>query len=149
VAVSAWMGHTVTKPHPANLSMTGYGGGLWGEIGPGSMWHDFMKAYYSNKRPLDWSRPADVISGLLCKLTGQPVPDSVPSDLTVKDIFVKALADQQQPVPCQDPNNPNPDASPSPGAGDGGPSPSPGDGGPLPSPTDILPTPIVLPSPHH
>jgi membrane peptidoglycan carboxypeptidase len=85
VAVATWMGRTVMKPAPHNESMNG----LWGEVGPGSAWRQFMKAYYGGKKPADWARPPEVASLALCKLTGQPGID-LPAELAVTDLALKA-----------------------------------------------------------
>ena len=87
LAVAAWMGRTVTQPSPHNESMVGSAGGLWGEIGPASSWKQFVKAYYQ-KKPADWSRPSEVSSMTLCKLTGQPAPADVSPELTVQDLVI-------------------------------------------------------------
>jgi len=90
LAVSSWMGRTVSQPTPHNESMsTRAYGGLWGEIGPASSWKQFMKAYYASKKPADWARPADVTPMTLCKLTGQPAPVDVAPELTIQDLVVK------------------------------------------------------------
>jgi penicillin-binding protein 1A len=89
IAVASWMGRTVMQPTPHNESMyTARYGGLWGEIGPASSWRQFVKAYYGSKKPADWSRPAEVSTMTLCKLTGQPAPVDVSSDLAVQDLVV-------------------------------------------------------------
>jgi membrane peptidoglycan carboxypeptidase len=86
LAVASWMGRTVTLPMPHNESMsTRTYGGLWGEIGPASSWRQFMKAYYGNKKPADWARPAGVAPMTLCKLTGLPAA-SVPDGLGITDL---------------------------------------------------------------
>ncbi|MEO6796999.1 MAG: transglycosylase domain-containing protein [Candidatus Dormibacter sp.] len=84
LAVASWMGRTVTLPTPHNESMNG----LWGEIGPASSWRQFMKAYYGSRKPADWTRPADVVSTTVCKLTGQPAAQ-IPAGLGVTDLVVK------------------------------------------------------------
>lgn len=162
LAVAAWMGRTVTRPHPAKESMN-Y---LWGETGPGAVWHAFMKAYYQGRQaPSDWSRPADVVSMTFCKSTGLPAVAAT-SDETVADISVKAVAAPEASVapslaaePPVDSCAPAgsaaiaaPTAGPSPG-----PSPSPVAAsppvivpsiGPLPSPgSSILPSPVSAPAP--
>ena len=88
LAVASWMGRTVTKPAPHNESMTGPAGGLWGEIGPASSWRQFVKAYYGNKKPADWARPAEVSPMTLCKLTGQPAPADLSPDLAITDLVI-------------------------------------------------------------
>jgi membrane peptidoglycan carboxypeptidase len=89
IAVASWMGRTVMQPTPHNESMyTSRYGGLWGEIGPASSWRQFVKAYYGSKKPADWSRPADVSTMTLCKLTGLPAPVDVSPDLAVQDLVV-------------------------------------------------------------
>jgi membrane peptidoglycan carboxypeptidase len=149
LAVAAWMGRTVMKPHPAKESMN-Y---LWGETGPGAVWHAFMTAYYrARPAPADWTRPADVVSMSFCKATGQPATGATP-DETVSDIYVKAAAlAQATAVPSAGASaNPLPDscASASSAAGDGGVSANPP---PSPSPsasataTPILPSIVPLPS---
>jgi membrane peptidoglycan carboxypeptidase len=98
LAVASWMGRTVTRPSPHNESMVGPAGGLWGEIGPASSWKQFMKAYLS-KKPSDWTRPAEVSSMTLCKLTGQPAPSDVPPELAVTDLAI--TPDPATPIgPC-------------------------------------------------
>src|SRR5579864_893555 len=89
LAVASWMGRTVTQPTPHNESMypSRYGG-LWGEIGPASSWRQFMKTYYSGKKPADWARPAGISSMSLCRLTGQPAPDGLTADLAITDLVV-------------------------------------------------------------
>jgi membrane peptidoglycan carboxypeptidase len=89
VAVASWMGRTVSQPTPHNESMytTRYGG-LWGEVGPASSWKQFMKAYYGSKKPADWTRPAEVSSMTLCRLTGQPAPPDLSADLAVTDLVI-------------------------------------------------------------
>ncbi len=129
VSVAAWMGRTVMKPKPENLSMSGPRGGLWGETGPGVVWHQFMKAYYAaHKKPADWARPADVVAQNFCRQTGQPTDQAIP-DLTITDIFLKTVqAATQAPAPC--------------GQSAGEPAPT-----PAPAPSDeATPPPIVLPS---
>src|SRR2546423_1434734 len=130
LAVASWMGRTVTQPTPHNESMNG----LWGEIGPASSWRQFMKAYYPSKKPADWTRPAEVASLALCKLTGQPAPPDVSPDLAITD-FV-AIPDPAAPpaAPCGSPGPGS--ALPTPGAGAGLP-------GVLPS---ISPPAIPIPS---
>src|SRR5713101_2880413 len=88
LAVATWMGRTVTQPTPHNESMSGRYGGLWGETGPGSSWHQFMKAYYAGKKAADWVRPAELVPTTLCKLTGQPAPPDVSPDLAIQDLVV-------------------------------------------------------------
>ena len=89
LAVASWMGRTVTQPAPHNESMyTSRYGGLWGEVGPASSWKQFVKAYYGAKKPADWTRPAEVSSMTLCKLTGQPAPADVSPDLAVTDLVI-------------------------------------------------------------
>ncbi len=89
LAVASWMGRTVTQPTPHNESMSSSRyGGLWGEIGPASSWRQFLKAYYANKKPADWARPAEVSTMTLCKLTGQPAPIDVSPDLGVQDLVI-------------------------------------------------------------
>jgi len=89
LAIASWMGRTVSTPTPHNESMSrpGYGG-LWGEVGPASSWRQFVKAYYGGKKPADWSRPADVSTQTLCKLTGQPAPADVSADLGITDLVI-------------------------------------------------------------
>ena len=82
LVVASWMGRTVSQPTPHNESMNG----LWGEIGPASSWRQFMKAYYSTRKPADWARPADVVQMALCKLTGQPAPADVAPELAIQDL---------------------------------------------------------------
>jgi len=82
LVVASWMGRTVSQPTPHNESMNG----LWGEIGPASSWRQFMKAYYSTRKPADWARPADVVHMALCKLTGQPAPADVAPELAIQDL---------------------------------------------------------------
>jgi membrane peptidoglycan carboxypeptidase len=94
LAVAAWMGRTVTKPVPANESMKF----LWGETGPGSVWHRFMQAYYNGRKPADWARPPDVQTSLFCKDTGVPTGLGAP-DLTVSE-FVLQSAPAPSPAPC-------------------------------------------------
>jgi membrane peptidoglycan carboxypeptidase len=90
LAVSSWMGRTLSLPTPHNESMsTRAYGGLWGEIGPASSWKQFMKAYYVTKKPADWARPAEVAQLTLCKLTGQPAPVDVAPENTLQDLAVK------------------------------------------------------------
>ncbi len=90
LAVASWMGRTLSQPTPHNESMsTRAYGGLWGEIGPASSWKQFMKAYYGNKKPADWARPADVTPMTLCKLTGQPAPADVAPEFTIQDLALK------------------------------------------------------------
>ena len=89
LAVASWMGRTVMQPTPHNESMyTSRYGGLWGEIGPAYSWKQFVKAYYSSKKPADFTRPAEVSSITLCKLTGQPAPSGVAPELAVQDLVV-------------------------------------------------------------
>src|SRR5437868_7240720 len=88
LSVASWMGRTVTQPTPHNESMTGSAGGLWGEIGPASSWRQFVKAYYGNKKPANWARPAEVSAMTLCKLTGQPAPADLSPDLAVTDLVI-------------------------------------------------------------
>jgi membrane peptidoglycan carboxypeptidase len=85
LAVASWMGRTVSQPTPHNESMNG----LWGEIGPAASWRQFIKAYYSAKKPADWARPADVVSITLCKLTGRPAPADVAPENAIQDLAVK------------------------------------------------------------
>ncbi|MDQ6883088.1 MAG: penicillin-binding protein [Candidatus Dormibacteraeota bacterium] len=87
LAVASWMGRTVTLPTPRNESMNG----LWGEVGPSMAWRQFVKAYYAGRKPADWTRPADVVSTRLCKLTGQPAAQ-IPAELTVTDLSIKSDA---------------------------------------------------------
>jgi membrane peptidoglycan carboxypeptidase len=136
LAVASWMGRTVTQPTPHNESMsTGGSSGLWGETGPGASWHQFMKAYYQAKKPADWVRPAEVASVTLCKLTGQPAPPDVSSELAIQDLVVKA-----------DPSAPPPAACGSPAPTDGLPAATPGAGAGLPG---VLPSisPPAIPTP--
>jgi membrane peptidoglycan carboxypeptidase len=133
LAVASWMGRTVTQPTPHNESMstTRYGG-LWGETGPATSWRQFMKAYYSAKKPADWVRPAEVATLTLCKLTGQPAPPDVSPDLAIQDLVVPDLA-APPPAPCG-----------SPAAGNGLPAATPGPGSGLPG---VLPSISPLPIP--
>jgi membrane peptidoglycan carboxypeptidase len=85
LVVASWMGRTVSQPTPHKEPMNG----LWGEVGPGSTWHQFMKAYYAGKKPADWARPADVTPMTLCKLTGQPAPVDVAPENAIQDLAVK------------------------------------------------------------
>ncbi|HKV30916.1 MAG TPA: transglycosylase domain-containing protein, partial [Candidatus Dormibacteraeota bacterium] len=85
LVVASWMGRTVSLPTPHNESMNG----LWGEIGPASSWRQFMKAYYSARKPADWTRPAEVVQIALCKLTGQPAPPDVAAELAIQDLALK------------------------------------------------------------
>ncbi len=85
VVVATWMGRTVSQPTPHKEPMNG----LWGEVGPGSSWRQFMKAYYTGKKPADWVRPAEVVSMTLCKLTGQPAPVDAAPGLVIQDLAVK------------------------------------------------------------
>jgi membrane peptidoglycan carboxypeptidase len=135
LAVASWMGRTVTQPTPHNESMSTRAGGLWGETGPGMSWHQFMKAYYQAKKPADWVRPAEVASVTLCKLTGQPAPPDVSSELAIQDLVVKA-----------DPSAPPPAACGSPAPTDGLPAATPGAGAGLPG---VLPSisPPAIPTP--
>ena len=88
LAVASWMGRTVTIPVPRNESMNG----LWGEVGPASSWRQFLKAYYAGRvRPADFTRPAEVVSATVCKLTGQVATD-IPADLAVTDLVIKGAA---------------------------------------------------------
>jgi membrane peptidoglycan carboxypeptidase len=90
LAVSSWMGRTVSQPTPHNESMsTRAYGGLWGEVGPASSWKQFVKAYYGSKKPADWARPVEVAPMTLCKLTGQPAPVDVAPEFTIQDLTVK------------------------------------------------------------
>jgi len=113
LAVASWMGRTLSQPTPHNESMsTRAYGGLWGEIGPASSWKQFMKAYYGNKKPADWARPADVTRMTLCKLTGQPAPADVAPEFTIQDLALKP--DPALPAaPC---GTPAPGGTPSGGA---------------------------------
>ena len=113
LAVASWMGRTLSQPTPHNESMsTRAYGGLWGEIGPASSWKQFMKAYYANKKPADWARPADVTPMTLCKLTGQPAPADVAPEFTIRDLALKP--DPALPAaPC---GTPAPGGTPSGGA---------------------------------
>jgi penicillin-binding protein 1A len=97
LAVATWMGRTVTKPAPANESMRS----LWGETGPGAVWHKFMQAYYGSRKPADWTRPADVQTGFFCKDTGAPT-DQAAAGLTVSDLLLKS-APLPAPAPCAAP----------------------------------------------
>jgi len=143
VAVATWMGRTVTKPQPANESMYGAGSGLWGEIGPGVVWHQFMKNYYGNRKPADWARPPDVVSVTVCKQTGVPTDEST-SELTGSEIFLKPIPPAK---PCGEhegdssSSSSNPEASPSPGLDDQPPVVLP--------PRFVLPTPTPRPKPTH
>jgi membrane peptidoglycan carboxypeptidase len=87
LAVATWMGRTVTKPVPANESMRS----LWGETGPGTVWHKFVQAYYGSRKPIDWTRPSDVQSGFFCKDTGAQTDHAVP-DVTVSDLMLQTDA---------------------------------------------------------
>ncbi|TMD50294.1 MAG: penicillin-binding protein [Chloroflexi bacterium] len=115
VAVASWMGRTVTQPTPHNESMNG----LWGEIGPASSWRQFMKAYYPSKKPADWTRPAEVVSLTLCKLTGQPAPPDVSPDLAIQDLVT--IPDPAAPpaAPCGSPAPVSVLPAPTAGAGSG------------------------------
>jgi len=138
LAVAAWMGRTVMTPTPRNESMNG----LWGETGPGAVWHAFMTSYYSSRRPADWARPAEVTMRALCKATGQPADPAAPAGSTVQELTVGAGLPSTA-APC---------GGAAGVAGDGGasigPSPSPaaspglpGEGvTPSPSPLLILPS---------
>ncbi len=95
LAVATWMGRTVTKPVPANESMKS----LWGETGPGSVWHKFMQAYYSGRKPADWTRPSDVQTSLFCKETGVPTGLGAP-DVTIAELVLQS-APPVPPAPCE------------------------------------------------
>ena len=119
LAVAAWMGRTVSSPTPHNESMsTARYGGLWGEIGPASSWKEFVKAYYARRKPADWTRPAEVSSMTLCKLTGLPAPDGLTPDLAITDLVV-----------TPDPNSPRAACGPVPGSDGPAASPAPSDAG--------------------
>lgn len=133
LAVASWMGRTVAQPTPHNESMSGRYGGLWGETGPGAVWHQFMKAYYAGKKPADWARPADVASLTLCKLTGQLAPSDVSPDLAIQDL-----------VPIPDPAAPPPAPCGSPATGNGLPAATPAPSAGLPG---VLPSVSPLPTP--
>ena len=85
LAVASWMGRTVSLPTPHNESMNG----LWGETGPATAWRQFVKAYYGSRKPADWTRPAEVVSTTVCKLTGQPAAQ-IPAGLGVTDLVIKS-----------------------------------------------------------
>jgi penicillin-binding protein 1A len=120
LAVASWMGRTLTAPTPHNESMsTSRYGGLWGEIGPAFSWREFMKSYYGSKKPADWTRPAEVSSMTLCKLTGQPAPDGLSPDLATTDLVI-----------TPDPSAPRSACGPAPG------SPGPAAATPTPATTD-------------
>jgi len=74
---------------------------LWGETGPGTVWHKFMQAYYGSRKPADWTRPADVQTGFFCKDTGAPT-DQAAAGLTVSDLLLKS-APLPPPAPCAPP----------------------------------------------
>src|SRR5256885_2044156 len=130
LAVASWMGRAGTQPTPHHESVNG----LWGRDWPASSWRQFMKAYYSSKKPADWTRPAEVVSLTLCKLTGQPAPPDVSPDLAIQDL-----------VTIPDPAAPPAAPCGSPGPGSGLPTPGAGAGlpGVLPS---ISPPAIPIPS---
>jgi penicillin-binding protein 1A len=119
LAVASWMGRTVTVPAARNESMNG----LWGETGPASSWRQFLKAYYAGRKPADFSRPAEVTSTTVCKLTGQPAAD-IPAELAVTDLVIKGEAAQT--ATC--------------GGGSGGSEPSGGNLPSLPGPPGLLPS---------
>ncbi|HYM51223.1 MAG TPA: transglycosylase domain-containing protein [Candidatus Limnocylindrales bacterium] len=133
LAVAAWMGRTVMSPTPHNESMNQ----LWGETGPGAVWHAFMSAYYAAvHKPADWTRPQDVVREALCKATGQPADSSAAPDLTVMDLTVRAALPTTA-APCGEPSSaaaavPAPSPTPAPDAG-------------LPG-VGISPAPIILPT---
>jgi membrane peptidoglycan carboxypeptidase len=132
LAVASWMGRTVTQPTPHNESMNG----LWGEVGPATSWLQFMKAYYPGKKPADWTRPAEVATLTLCKLTGQLAPADVAPDLAIKDL-----------VPVPDPASPPAAACGSAAPRDGLPSATPSAGSGLPGVLpSISPPPLPLPT---
>jgi membrane peptidoglycan carboxypeptidase len=139
LAVASWMGRTVTQPTPHNESMSRGSNGLWGETGPATSWRQFMKAYYSGKKPADWARPAEVVATTLCKLTGQPARPDVSPDLVIQDLVV--------PDPAAPPAAPCGSAT----AGNGLPTPAPGAGSGLPgvlpsiSPQPIPSLPPIVP----
>ena len=121
LAVAAWMGRTVSSPTPHNESMyTARYGGLWGEVGPAFSWKEFMKAYYAGKKPADWTRPADVSSMTLCKLTGQPAPDGLTPDLAVTDLALTPDPGSPRAACGSIPGSNEPAASPSPPSDAGG-----------------------------
>ena len=89
LAVASWMGRTVSQPTPHNESMyTSRYGGLWGEVGPSYSWKQFLKGYYPGKKPADWAKPAEVSSMTLCRLSGQPAPAGLTSDLALTDLAI-------------------------------------------------------------
>ena len=138
LAVASWMGRTVTSPAPRNESMNG----LWGETGPASSWRQFLKAYYAGRKPADFSRPAEVISTTVCKLTGQPAVD-IPAELAVTELVVKGAA----PLAASCGGSPNDGGVPG-GVLPGGILPSvPGLPGGLPSGLPALPSLPALPLP--
>ena len=133
LAVAAWMGRTVMTPAPHNESMNQ----LWGETGPGAVWHAFMNAYYAGApHPADWTRPAAVVSLALCRATGQPAdaaatPDAIIQDLTVGTGLPSTAA------PCG--------GAATGAAGSPAPSPSPAPSVGLPG-EGATPTPVIVPS---
>jgi hypothetical protein len=106
------MGRTVTQPTPHNESMNG----LWGEIGPATSWRQFMKAYYPSKKPADWTRPSELASVTLCKLTGLPAPADVAPELAIQDLVVPDAA-APPPAPCGSSGSSLPAPTPGPGSG--------------------------------
>jgi membrane peptidoglycan carboxypeptidase len=136
LAVATWMGRTVMKPTPHNESMNG----LWGEVGPGSAWRQFMKAYYGGKKAADWVRPAEVASQALCKATGQPGLD-IPGELAITDLALTPDPGAP-PAAC----GPSGSAGTAPGSSNGG---NPGLPGALPTvpplPIPSLPAPSLPP----
>jgi membrane peptidoglycan carboxypeptidase len=132
LAVAAWMGRTVMTPQPHNESMNA----LWGETGPGAVWHAFMTSYYAAgaHKSGDWSRPANVVTLALCKATGQPADPAATPDVTISDLSIK-LALPSTAAPCGG----------SAGASTSRPSPSPSPSVGLPG-VDASPTPVILPS---
>jgi penicillin-binding protein 1A len=121
LAVAAWMGRTVSAPTPHNESMyTSRYGGLWGEVGPAYSWKEFMKAYYASRKPADWTRPAEVSSMTLCKLTGQPAPDGLSGDRAVTDLVVTPDANAPRAACGDTPGSPGPAGGASSTANGGG-----------------------------
>src|SRR5260370_5722220 len=104
VVVATWMGRTVSQPTPHKEPMNG----LWGEVGPGSSWRQFMKAYYTGRKPAGWVRPAEVVPMTLCKLTVQPAPVDAAPELVIQDLARKPdpslpLATCRAPTMARDP----------------------------------------------
>lgn len=139
VAVGAWMGRTLSNP-PRNESMPG----VWGELGGGMVWREFLRAYtVAHPASADWARPATIRTLLVCQAglrAAHPVAGQTRNELFVAGTEPTAWCPGMEPAASATPsphptNGPSPTPSVSLPVPPISPEPSPTPTGPAPSPS--------------